>query len=172
MTMTCTHFRGRIALAHVALALTLAGCSDEAAGTTPEEDPGEHACEHRDETGTLLEASTNADDAPLLDVSEQPYSVTLPEAATDGTFAGYLRLSGPGDSLLFAGTDDVVSELRFGADGPDELGDAAPNEFCPDEIPAHFDLELSESGDYFLWLGPSAESELFLVHLSAEGHAH
>jgi hypothetical protein len=172
MTMTYSFSSAYRALALVTFALTSAGCSDAKDAEAPEEDPGEHACEHRNEPGTTLEASSSSDDAPLLEVSEEPYSVTLPEAATDGTFDGYVRLSGPGDSLLFAGTDDVVSELRFGTDGPDELPEAAPNEFCPEEIPAHFDLELSESGDYFLRLGPSAESELFLVHLSAEGHAH
>jgi hypothetical protein len=172
MTMICTNLCVHRALALVVLALSLAGCSDAKEAEAAAEDPSEHACEHRDETGTQLEASSILDDAPLLEVSEEPYSVTLPEAATDGTFEGYLRLSGPADSLLFAGTEDVVSELRFGMDGPDELPEAAPNQACPERIPAHFDLELSESGDYFLRLGPSAESELFLVHLSAEGHAH
>jgi hypothetical protein len=172
MTLIFTDVRDYRALALVVLAFTLAGCSDAKEAETAAEDPSEHACEHRDETGTQLEASNILDDAPLLDVSEEPYSVTLPEATTDGTFEGYLRLSGPGDSLLFAGTEDVVSALRFGMDGADELPEAAPNETCPERIPAHFDLELSESGDYFLRLGPSAESELFLVHLSAEGHAH
>jgi hypothetical protein len=69
--------------------------------------------------------------------------------------------------------ENVVTGLVH-EDDPDTdlLPEGTPNEFCEDDIPEHFDLELEESGDYHLQLGPSALEEVWVVFIGAEGHAH
>jgi hypothetical protein len=149
----------------------LIGCSDERDVTDlpHEEDPAEHACEHTPEPGTTLDAAADPVDAPELTLGEEPVTVTLPEEGAG--FHGYLRLRGPADALLFAGVEALVSSLTSADSGSDLLPEPAPNEFCPDTIPEHFDLEL-EDREYLLELGPASVDSVWLMFLDAAGHAH
>jgi hypothetical protein len=143
----------------------VSACGDgESSDEHAEEDPAEHACLHAGEAGSSVAASETPEDAPLLELGDEPYTVTL----VPGT-AGYVELEAPAEALLFAGTADVVSGLSF--DGADILPEGSPNEFCDAEIPEHFDLDLDEPGDYVLRLGPSGVDSVWLMYLSAEGHA-
>jgi hypothetical protein len=153
-------------------AIVSLGCDDQPVTGLRDEDPAEHACEQRTNDGTSLTAGSTPSEATALELSQEPYTITLPVAATEGTYAGYLRLQGPVNSLLFAGTEAVVSELGFGVSGDDELPEAAPNQLCPSDIPVHFDLELVSDGDYLLRLGPAALESVWLMYVSAEGHDH
>jgi hypothetical protein len=143
----------------------LTACGDgESSDEHEGEDPAEHACEHASEEGSSVVASETPEDAPLLELGDEPYTVTLTPGAE-----GYVKLAAPAEALLFAGTSDVVSELTF--EGSDILPEGSPNEFCEAEIPEHFDLDLDEPGDYVLRLGPSGVDSVWLMYVSAEGHA-
>jgi hypothetical protein len=141
-------------------------CGDGDSSDEPaEEDPAEHACAHGSESGSSVTASETPENAPVLELADEPYTVTLVPGAV-----GYVKLAAPAVALLFAGTADVVSELSF--EGSDILPEGSPNEFCEAEIPEHFDLDLDEPGEYALRLGPSGVDSVCLMYLSAEGHAH
>jgi len=143
----------------------LAACGDDdSSDEHADEDPAEHACLHAGETGSEIIASETPEDAPVIELGDEPYTVTLVPGVV-----GYVKLEAPAEALLFAGTADVVSGLTF--DGSDILPDGAPNEFCEDEIPEHFDLDLDEPGEYVLTLGPSGVDSVWLAYVSAEGHA-
>jgi hypothetical protein len=145
--------------------LLLAACGDDSR-TNSEEDPAAHACEHAAESGTALTAAASAEEAPELALDEKPYTVALTPGA-----AGYVQLTTPAEALLFANRADVVTALLL--DGRDaSLPEPAPNEFCPGEIPEHFDLELEEAGNYVLRLGPSGIDSVWLMYSPAAGHAH
>jgi hypothetical protein len=152
------------------LMLSCLGCGDDSDEPTPEEseDPAEHACEHAGDMtkGTLITAGADPAAAPALAESEEPYLVDF-----DSGTRGFVALTGPTDALLFVSQADAVTALTFGTDGADELPEGAPNEFCADLVPEHFDLELAETGDYYLEL-TTAQPPLWLVYMSAEGHAH
>lgn len=153
--------------------LALAGCGDDSHDHDPndheaEEDPGEHACEAFEDgrAETLSGAAERNIDTPLLEQGEDAYDVSLDESAPR-----YVRLDGATEGLLFAGVENIVSALYYEDESDDLLPDSAPNEFCSNDIPEHFDLDLDD-GDYFLELSPSAVSEVWLIFTTAEGHAH
>jgi hypothetical protein len=142
-----------------------AACGDgDSSDEHVEEDPAEHACEHASESGSSVTASETPEDAPVLELGDEPYTVTLVPGEV-----GYVKLAAPAVALLFAGTADVVSGLSF--EGSDILPEGSPNELCEGEIPEHFDLDLDEPGEYVLSLGPSGVNSVWLMYLSAEGHA-
>ena len=152
----------KFSLAALPLSLLLFACP-----TTEEEDPGEHACERVADAGTAVTASADAATAPVLVAAEDPYTVTLVDGA-----AGYVLLDAGDaeDVLLFLDTADVVVGLQD-ADGNDlGLGTGAPNEFCGDDIPEHYELE--PAGGEFLVLGPAAVETVWISLLDADGHAH
>jgi hypothetical protein len=66
---------------------------------------------------------------------------------------------------------DVVTGLyRDDSTTSEPLG-GSPNEFCPDAIPEHYDLDL-EAGSLTVQLGPSALSPIWVLLASAAGHQH
>ncbi|MBK7757569.1 MAG: hypothetical protein IPI35_14425 [Deltaproteobacteria bacterium] len=71
---------------------------------------------------------------------------------------------------MFADTADVVTGLWDDSDA-DILPEGGPNELCPEDIPEHFDLDLS-AGTYLLELGPAAVPEVWLMLTPSEGHGH
>lgn len=145
------------------LLLVLAACS----GGEEVEDPDTHACEARGDAGTAVTAAADAASAPAIEVGEVPYTVTLVDGA-----AGFLAVEVAEDTaaLLFAGDADVVSSLLL--DGADQtLPTPAPNELCPDDIPEHFDLDLTP-GTWNVGVGPAGLTEVWLMLHPAEGHAH
>ena len=129
----------RLPIELIALTLLAAGCASNAEEPAAE-DPAAHACEQVDASGPSLTASPSRDTAPVLTMSEQPYTVTLPSGA-----AGYLRIDGPIDGLLFTKISNVVTGLFRGTDTTDTLPAGTPNEDCPSAIPEHFDLALAEA---------------------------
>lgn len=144
--------------------LSLLACSG---GPTEDENPEDHACEVRGDAGTALAAVADPASAPALALGEVPATVTLVADAT-----GYVavEVSEEEPALLFAGTADVVTELWH--DGMElTLPAASPNEACPDEIPEHFDLDLAP-GTWNIGLGPAGVADVWLLLISAEGHAH
>lgn len=145
-------------------ALTAVGCGDEA----EHEDPAEHACEHVGEAGTAVTAAADRMSAPAITISEEPYTVTLPAGV-----AGFVKVTVTEDTpvLLFAKTAAVVTGL-FRGETALTLPAGAPNEFCATEIPEHFDLDLDTPGDYFIQVGPSATTSVWLNLVEAEGHGH
>lgn len=146
------------------LLLSLVACGP----TETTEDPAEHACEHRAEAGTAITAGPDVDSGAAITIGEEPYTVTLPDQA-----AGFVSVEVTGDTpvLLFLGTADVAAELYH--DGTAEgLPEPGPVDQCADDIPEHYDLDLHEAGTYTLELGPAAVSEVWLMLMSAEGHAH
>jgi hypothetical protein len=149
-------------------ALLLFGCGGSEPPEQHEEDPAEHACEQAGTAGTALDgaAARGADIAELVQ-ADTPYTVSLDQAAPV-----YVRLSGPANGLLFSAPADVVSALYFETGAVNELPQGAPNEFCPDAVPEHFDLALEQTGTYYVELGPAAVDSAWLLYGSAEGHAH
>ncbi|HEY8944938.1 MAG TPA: hypothetical protein VIM73_11785 [Polyangiaceae bacterium] len=147
-------------------ALLLTACGDDAPTESAEEDPAEHACEHAGEQGTEVTASDTADSAPELALSDEPYTVIL----TPGS-VGYVSLETPAEALLLAAQADVVTGLFL--DGEElPLGEGAPNEFCAEDVPEHFDMDLDEAGTYTLRLGPVGVDSIWLAYVPAAGHAH
>ena len=74
------------------------------------------------------------------------------------------------DALLFVDVAGVVTVLY--QDGTAVgLATPAPNEFCGDDLPEHWDLELSE-GLWQIEFGPSATDTVWLMLLESGTHAH
>jgi hypothetical protein len=73
-------------------------------------------------------------------------------------------------ALLFLEADGVVTGISFNGEAQ-SLPDAAPNEECPDEIPAHYDLDL-EPGTWTFQLGPIAAASVWMNLVDAGSHAH
>jgi hypothetical protein len=150
----------------IALATTALACgSDES--SSPAEDPAEHACEHIAEAGTAVAAGADRAGAPALTIAEEPYTVTLLSGAP-----GFVKIEGPLEGLLFAGTADVVTALFHGDSTDDELPAASPTAFCSAEIPEHYDLDLHESGPFYVQLGPAQVPDVWLMLIDAGAHAH
>jgi hypothetical protein len=149
---------------HLTLALTLTALT--ACGKETTEDPAEHACENVGVTDATLTAAADGASAPALD-EDVATVVTL----TDGA-AGYVSITVEADEalLLFADTADVVTGLWDPSDA-DILPEGGPNELCAEDLPEHFDLDLT-AGTYLLELGPAAVSEVWLMLTPAEGHGH
>jgi hypothetical protein len=131
------------------------------------EAPELHACESIGSAGTAITASADRDSAPAIAVGETPFTVSLVDGAV-----GWVSVEITEDTpaLLFAGTADVVSAVWH--NGMEEtLPTGAPNEECADDIPEHFDLDLHE-GSWQIGVGPAGVSEVWLMLISAAGHAH
>ncbi len=149
-----------------ALLLVAACAEDEDA-----HDPAAEACEAAEAAGTsLLAAATLAEAAAAtITASETAWSVVLADEG-GGVFSGFLSVEGSGEMLLFADTADVVTSMIL--DGTDEgLPEPAANEDCPDLLPEHWDLELTDLS-LELQLGPAAVDGITLVLVPAEGHVH
>lgn len=149
---------------HLLLALSLTALT--ACGKETTEDPAEHACENVGAADATLTAAADAATAPALG-EDVPTAVTLTEGA-----AGYVSITVEADEalLLWADTADVVTGLWDASDA-DILPEGGPNELCAEDIPEHFDLDLT-AGTYVLELGPAAVSEVWLMLTPAEGHGH
>jgi len=153
----------------IALAIGATGCGgDDEDGTPPEEDPGEHACEHVGEPGTAVTATADRATAPQIALSEEPYTVTLVPGQPS-----FVAIPGGEDALLFTKATGVVIGLYLEQETNNQLSAPEPNEFCPTEIPEHFDLELeSAAGAWYVELAPSATSDVWMALLPAAGHGH
>ena len=152
-----------------ALAPMLACGDDESKPEAEHEDPAEHACEHTSESGDSVSAGAERDStAPRIGIGDEPFTVAL----RDGE-PGYVRIEVDEDTpvLLFASAENVVTGLYHEED-EEEIEGAGANEFCDDDIPEHFDLDLHEPGTYYLQLGPSALDEVWILVTEAEGHSH
>jgi len=144
-----------------------AACGDDGNAEPP--DPAEAACVEVDEAGHPITASSTRDDAaPEIEIGAEPYAVRV--SPDDPTFVR-VEVAEDTAALLLVDTTDAVAALYH---GPDEepLESAGADEFCPEEIPEHFDLDLHQPGTYFIELGPSAVPEVWLLLSGAEGHAH
>ena len=160
--------RSRVSLYLSLLTLPLVGCVPTEGD---EEDPGEHACEHVTEAGAAVTAAATREESgdAAIDISEEPYTIAL-VSGEEGWIS--IDVSGAEEpSLLFIDTADVVTGLFHNDEEDDELSAGSPNEFCVDDIPEHFDLDLHE-GTWHLRLGPAAVDSVWLSLLSAEDHAH
>lgn len=148
------------------LAVLCSACGDDDPSNPAEgeEDPSEHACEHAAESGAAVTASASLEDAPVLELSEEPSTVALVPGE-----AGYVGLASAEAALLFVGTADLVTGLFRDGEAVD-LPEPAPNEECPAAIPEHFDLEGGSS--YVLKLGPAGADSVWLMYTSAVGHGH
>ena len=146
-------------------ALTLSACPTGEEG----EDPGEHACEHITEAGTAVTAAADRDSSGDAEITmqDEPWDVAL----TSGE-EGWLSIVVDEDhgAILFADTADVVTGLFHNDETEDELPTAAPNAYCSDDIPEHWDLDLHE-GTWHLQLGPAAVDGLWLMLIEGE-HEH
>jgi hypothetical protein len=153
----------------IALLLALPAC-EKTDDTAAHEDPGEHACEHIAETPDAITAATAAVDIAdaVIEPGDHPWAVTL---SSDTTSYVQIQVEEEAELLLFVDLADVVEDLlhEWQSEG---IEDAGPNEYCEDEIPAHFHLDLHEAGAYQIELAPSAASELRLILMESEGHEH
>jgi hypothetical protein len=147
----------------VILSLILTACSPDEEG----EDLAAHACEHAGEAGDTIAAAADTMNAPELPMDGEPHTVTLVPGA-----AGFVSVAVDGDTaaLLFAGTPDVVTGLYEG-DEEQTLGEEAPNEDCPDDIPAHFDLDFHDAGTWYVEVGPAAVADVWLLLIEGT-HEH
>jgi hypothetical protein len=145
------------------------GCSDHEEQHADEVDPEAAICEHVGDRPTVIDATADSTSAPTLAPDPTPYEVTLQDV--QGVYHGFLRIEGPAGVLLFLGQAAVAGALTQGASGPDVLPPPAPNDFCPAQLPEHFDLEL-EGGEYYLELGPSSLQTVLVALVEATGHAH
>ena len=149
------------------------GCgeSDDSSGSGGQggQDPAAEACKVVADQGTSVAAAKARDQAPALVHQGDPYTVDLVSGA-----AGYVKIPGGEDSLIFVKSKGVVSGLFQGLNGTTDLLVApTPNEDCPQAIPQHWDLELAgKTGDYYLKLGPAAISQFWLVFTEAASHGH
>jgi hypothetical protein len=144
-------------------------CSDDQDHPETEVDPEAVICDHWDEARTAVDAGATTDDAPVLVPGDEPYQISLPAAGSG--YRGFVTIQGPADVLLFMGQAAVASGLTSAGEDADQLPAPVPNEHCANDIPEHFDLELSE-GDFHLELGPSTVSSLVAALVHADGHAH
>ncbi len=132
-----------------------------------EEDPLEHACEHLAEgAGTAVTAGATPEEAPSLSVGEEAYTVSLVAGA-----AGYVGVTVTGDTaaILFVDTADVAANLW---NGTEEVGlpEGGANDFCPESIPEHYDIDLHTAGTWYIELGPAAVADLWLMVAPAGDH--
>ncbi len=151
----------------IALIFLLA-CGPEGTDTAHDEDPGVHACEQLDAAGTGIDAGASIDEATAIEPSEQPYEVTL---ASDSSTWLRIEVDQEEELLLFVDLADVVLDLLH-EQSPEGVADAGANEHCPDDLPAHFHLDLHEPGTYQLELAPSAADSLWLMLLESGEHEH
>ena len=160
----------RHSVAAISLPALLFGCNptDE---QQEEEGPGQHACEHIDEAGESLTAGGTVDAAAAIELSEEPYTLTLVDDGASA-YVGFvgLEVDEDVDVLLFVDTADVVTGF-YQAEAEEPLPSSSPNDFCSDAIPQHWHLELS-AGEWQIEFGPSAIDSLWLMLMSAEGHEH
>ncbi|MFW5926281.1 MAG: hypothetical protein ACOCV4_08955 [Myxococcota bacterium] len=148
--------------------LALPACGDGAEMEEHEEDPAEHACEEAAEAGAPLTAGADMAGAPTVQIGDEPYLVQLPAGSS-----GFVKLEtdAPGEEvILFFQTTDVLAEVYDAAGEPLGIPSAGPNAQCPEDLPEHFDVDLTEAGTYFLELGPTATDEAWLLVSDAAGH--
>jgi len=127
-----------------------------------EEDLALHACSQVGEAGEPIDAAADAADAPLIALSDEPYTINL----VDG--GGFVTIDVPEDSLalMFTDTADVITGLDH--DGDEEtLAAGTPNEDCPDDLPEHWDLDL-HPGEWTVAFGPSAVDSVWLMVIAGE----
>jgi hypothetical protein len=147
----------------VVIPTALAAC----AGGEGEEDLALHACEQIGEAGETVAAAATLEEAAQAEIepSEAPFTVAL----VDGGGFVNVHIHEETDALLFVDVADVVSGLYLDGEAQ-SLATPGPNEDCPEDIPEHWDLELTE-GEWTLEFGPSALDEIWLMLLSG-GHDH
>lgn len=147
------------------LILTLTLIAACGGGDEPE-DPATEVCAHLGDTGAELTATATRSAAPAITVSDKPWKITLPAQQKS-----HVKISNSGDNALLLAVDTaaVVNGLLFG-DIEQTLGAPAPLAGCADTAPEHFDLDLEETGDYFLVLGPSVAQTVQLMLVLGEGH--
>jgi hypothetical protein len=152
-----------IRLSSLLLSSMLVACT----GGEEEESPEAHACEVVGDAGAAVIAAEDRAAAPAIEVGEAPYTVTLVSGA-----AAYVavEVTEETEALLFAGEADIVTSL-FLDDVEQTLPAPAPNELCAEDIPEHFDLDLTP-GTWNIGVGPAGATEVWLLLHSAEGHAH
>lgn len=135
--------------------------------TTKEEDPLEHACELVAQgPGTAVTAGATPEEAPNLSVGEETYTVSLVTGAV--SYVG-VTVAEDTAAILFVNTADVAANLW---NGTEEVGlpEAAPNDFCPEDLPEHFDMDLHTAGTWYIELGPAAVADLWLMVAPAGDH--
>jgi hypothetical protein len=121
-------------------------------------------CADRDDAGTALNATSDRAGAPLLEIRDAPYTVTLVAGAP-----GYVAIEVERDATaeLSVGAAGVVESLWF--DGAElDLPDASPAPQCPAKIPQQYLLDL-EKGRWEIGLGSDTETEVWLALTAAEG---
>jgi hypothetical protein len=96
-----------------------------------------------------------------------PYTVSVPSMQP-----AYLKLTAPLEAILFAKTANVVHSLVVAGSDENLLGEPSPSEFCPAQIPEHWELDRELPGELVLQLGPVVVSEVWLSLTSNEGHGH
>jgi len=131
------------------------------------EDPAEHACEQVDNPGTTVNAGADIALLVEIQISEDPYTVTLASGASSFV---HVDVGEDTDALLFLDTADVVGAL-YHEGAQESLPAAAPNELCGDDLPEHYELDL-RAGEWALELGPAAVDTVWLMLIAAEGHEH
>ena len=136
-----------------------------ACGEEDHEDPADHACEHVTEAGVAVTAAETLEDAPEIDIAEEPYTITLVDGAA--SFVG-IHAHEDTEALLFTDTADVIMTLYH--DGVEEtLPAPSAVEACADDLPEHFHLDL-HAGEWTLELGPAAVESVWVMLLSSEDH--
>ena len=155
------------ALCSVLVAWSALGCGSDDEPAQTEHDPGEHACEHVSEPGTVVTASADRAAAPEIARADEPYTVMLASGQPS-----FVKVTGGEDALLFTKATGVVTGLFFEQETTNQLTSAEPNASCPNDIPEHFDLELDASGSWYVQLGPSVTAEVWIALTEATGHGH
>lgn len=131
-------------------------------------DPARYACDHTGKLGTNLHLGQAVGDAPVIPMNGEPHTALFDVQQVVYYLA--IQVEQDMEAVLFAGTPDVISGLLF-KDQPVDLPPPSPSDVCPDEIPEHYDLELT-MGTWYLKLGATAEESIWLTLADAEGHEH
>jgi hypothetical protein len=149
------------------IGLLAGGCG----GGGGEEDPAEHACEHVGMAGTAITASAMRDaSAPMIAFTGDPYTVTLPTGATG--FVRVVTTEPETAGIMLFDAADVLAGIQTQGGMALTITSAGADEFCPTDIPEHFDIDFETVDTFFVELGPTASNRTWLILASGEGHVH
>lgn len=146
----------RLASLIVIVAISLAGCPEEAQPT-----PSDEACEHAKGGPSSAVTAGIAPDSSAGDVTEEHtrHDVTL--VAADGGNGGFVQFNSEGGEHVFFLTHDIPIAFQDAAAALLPIEDSSAEKTCDEVVVAHLiDLPV---GRIILELGPTAETSVSVL---------
>jgi hypothetical protein len=156
------------------------GCGDDEAPdpTVEPEGPAADACEHLEE-GPFNDVTAGADaaGAPNVSATHTKHRITLLDDGS-GSYGGFVAIEADEAAEILIFLDGPVAIAVQDAQGAGlslEQEPSCPGDGCAEACPAvknHVAVDVASVGTYYVALGPTAASEVSLVHFEAAGHEH